>query len=387
MSASLQSRPQASSASQLDISRYRGTDLAALLDFRAARHGAGSLRADRAYVEWLYRLDRVEEDASLFVCRTAGRIVGTEGLVRVGLKAGSEMLPAAWTIDFAVRQEPLQGLGLGLVGIGPAIARLARKDVSVRLALDVTPGALRIGRRAGWTPLGTVPLWVRVLDTGALLRARGASPLLLAAARAGQLALRGVDAYAARRARQQQVELVSTARFDERADDIWESASPHYPVVCRRDHRYLSWRFDRFTIPARYERFWLQRVGRTAGYAVLRIDDHRGVRAGFIIDYFCEPALMPALLASCLDVFRDAGAVVVYCLHLNASAGTSFRRLGFLRRSSGWPFIVYARGVSPAIHRSITTASNWFVTAGDSNVDHAGSPDAGTEPGPLPRSS
>jgi hypothetical protein len=382
MSASVQSRSAASSERRVDISRYRAADLDALIDFRAERHGVDSLRADRAYVEWLYTLhpDAVDRDVSLFVCRAGSRIVGTQGLLRVGLKVGIDTLPAAWAIDFAVRQEPLRGFDLGLRGVGASIARVARSEVSVRMAIDVTQDALVLSRHAGWTQVCTVPRWARALDTRALLRARGASRVLLASARAGEVALRAFDAHAARRVKRAQVQLVPTAGFDERADRVWAAASPNYPVVCQRDYRYLAWRFDRFTVPNRYARFWLQRAGRVAGYAVLRIEDYRGVRAGFLVDYFCEPVLTSCLVASCLNVFRDAGAVVAFCVHLNPSANRIFRPLGFFRRSTGWPLIVYTKRVSPAIHESIARPSNWFVTGGDSNVDYVHPAEAATEP-------
>jgi hypothetical protein len=359
--------------SRLDIGRYNRDEIDALLAFRIANYGSDALRARRGYVNWLYGGDDDDsaERGSLFVCRSGGRIVGTQGLARVDLKAGEETVRAAWVIDFAVRSEAVHGLGVGLRGVGRGIALVARRDAGVRLAIDVTRSATVLGERAGWHPICTVPLWVRPLDVAGLLRARAAPRVLIAGADAGQLALAGIDRYAAWRARRHGIELVPTDAFDERADDVWSGAASHYPVVCRRDRRFLSWRFDRCVRPERYTRYWLMRAGRPVGYAVLRVEDVRGIRATSIIDYFCEPALAPLLLKCCLDVSREAGAMAVYCLHLTPRADRLFRPLGFLRRSSSWPFIAQTSNATMTVQRLVGTATNWFVTSADSNVEHA----------------
>jgi hypothetical protein len=95
---------------------------------------------------------------------------------------------------------------------------------------------------------------------------------------------------------------------------------------------------------------------------------HRGMPAGFLVDYLCAPALTGHLLALCLEQFRAQGAAAVYCLHLNAAAEGPLRAAGFLRRRSGWPLLVRPRGPAESM---LLEARNWFLTAADSNVDRA----------------
>jgi hypothetical protein len=66
---------------------------------------------------------------------------------------------------------------------------------------------------------------------------------------------------------------------------------------------------------------------------------------------------------------RAAGAFAVYCLHLNPAARSAFRMLGFAQRGSGWPLMLRA-GEELVQHLPLLRdPRNWFLTAGDSNVD------------------
>src|SRR6185295_9946757 len=63
--------------------------------------------------------------------------------------------------------------------------------------------------------------------------------------------------------------LVPIEQFDERADAVWQHASPSYRVLARRDARWLSWRFDGAPDAEKLIRFYLERGGRPVGYVVL----------------------------------------------------------------------------------------------------------------------
>jgi hypothetical protein len=158
-------------------------------------------------------------------------------------------------------------------------------------------------------------------------------------------------------------------QFDERADQIWATAAPFYPVLCRRDRHYLNWRFARFPHAGRY-RCLLFSCGQTpVGYAVLRVGEHNGLRAGYVVDFLCPPRWTYALLARCLQIFRRQRVEVVYCLHLNPATKGAFSALGFVRRSSGWPLMIHARDLSPQAVALLRDPRNWFLTAGDSDAD------------------
>lgn len=345
---------------------YEDRHRAGLLKFREAQYGAGSPRNNPDYVDWLYsdpwqsRADR----PALFIGLEGTRVVGTQGMLHVDLKVGQQELPAAWIVDFAVVTELRRR-----AAIGASIGLVSREGMKVRLALDVTNSAVGVALKLGWSHVCDLPLWIRPLDVRQLVRTR--LPRFAApAAGPGQAAMDGLLRLGLRFARRHRLELLATHAFDDRADALWSAASSAYPVTCRRDSAYLRWRFDRFPGANAYSRYWLMGTHGVAGYIVLRFGEHKGTRSAFVIDFFCLPTALPALMALAIEVCRDAGAMLMYCVTLHPSASASFRQLGFVRRGSGWPFMIYLHDLTPDAVRLLSDPSQWFISAADSNLDH-----------------
>jgi hypothetical protein len=105
------------------------------------------------------------------------------------------------------------------------------------------------------------------------------------------------------------------------------------------------------------------------GYAVLRMGEHHGLRAGVLVDFLCLPQHTYALVARCLSLLQDQGAQIASCLHHNPVADRAFRALGFLRRHSMWSLMLHARNLAPAQMALVQDHRNWFITAGDSDAD------------------
>jgi GNAT superfamily N-acetyltransferase len=357
-----------STATGVTVSRCRDRDREALLEFRRDHYGAHAAQADPTYVDWQFRdaPGASERGASLHVAWKDGRIVGTLGTIRTEVFVHGRPEDASWVIDFAVHKD------LRRSGIGEALGAASRAEGRTRLILEVTPAARGIAVRAGYGAIGEVPLFVRPIDPARWLRSHAVpQPLAWLSGAAGP-ALAGLDALALRFARNERIELVETPSFDGRADAIFGALSTRYPVLCQRDSRWLQWRFERYPQPRRYQMYWMVRKGAPVGYAVLRPGTHHGARSGVLVDYLCEPEILPALLGLCLERFRAAGAAVATCLHLNPFSGGAFLRLGFLRRNSGWRFLV--RPASPASGAPLLDRGGWFLTAGDANVDRDRAP-------------
>src|ERR1700693_789649 len=358
----------AAAAAGITISRYQERDRPALLEFRRDHYGADAAQANPAYVDWQFRdaPGTQERGAPLHVAWKDGRVVGTIGTVRTTVWVKGQPEPGAWVIDFAVHRD------LRRNGIGEALGAASRAERATRLILEVTPAARGIATRAGYRVMGDVPLLVRPLDAGRWLRSRGIPLPLAWLSHAALPALAALDALALRAARSERVELVEAPSFDGRADAIFAALSTRYPVLCQRDRRWLEWRFERYPQRGRYQMYWVVRRGAPAGYAVLRAGTHHGIPSGVLVDHLCDPGIVPAVLGLCLERFRSSGAAVATCLHLSPFSGSAFRRLGFLRRNSGWRFLTrptFAAGGSPILDRGA-----WFLTAGDANGDRDRTP-------------
>jgi L-amino acid N-acyltransferase YncA len=353
---------------RFEISRYEQRDREALLEFRRDHYGAEAVQADPAYVDWQFR-DAPgigEEGAPLIVAKSEGRIVGTIGKIRTLLYVRGKPAPAAWAIDFAVQKDLRRG------GIGEAISAVSRQYGGTGLSLEGTPPSRGIAKRLAYGMIAEVPLFVRAIDPAAWLRSHNVPAPLAWFTRAALPVLAALDSVALRSARTQALELVETPAFDDRADALFAALSRRYPVLCRRDRGWLEWRFERYPRRGRYRLYWLLRAGEVAGYAVLRPGTHHGLPAGVLVDYLCAPELIRALLGLCIPRLREMGAALATCVHLNALGGGAFRSLGFLRRSSGWQFLV--RPEPAALAPAILDARNWFLTGADSNVDRERDP-------------
>jgi GNAT superfamily N-acetyltransferase len=327
-------------------------------------YGASSIVADESYVRWTYLQHPLASatEPGLWVYRKDGRVEGEQGMLPVAVKIGSATYRGGWVIDLAVSQ------AFQLKGVGAMLNEIAFKEAELSLGFEVSKAARRSFLRAGWQDLGTVPLWVRPLEASAVVRGREEDIPLRVAARATSVLLRAHEWLASLAVLLLRTELVQVQRFDERADRIWESVSPAYPVIARRDRTYLNWRFADFPRP-RYRLFYLVVARDAVGWVVLRLGERNGEPAGFIIDMLCLPRWLPVLLARCVSFFRAERASAVVCLHRSPSADRIFPALGFLQRDSGWPFMWRNRTLPSAAVQLASDPLQWYLTAGDSNVD------------------
>ena len=348
---------------EVQMSRYEPRDREALLAFRREHYGQSAAQADPAYVDWQFRdaPQIAERGSPLVVARREEKIIGAQGTIRTFLHLEGRALRASWVIDFAVARE------FRRAGIGEALGALSREEGGIRMIIEAADPARGIAARAHYDPVCEVPLLIRPIDPARWLRSRGVPGALAWVSGATLPLLAALDARALKTARSMGVELVETRAFDERADGLFASLSLRYPLICRRDRAWLEWRFERYPQPGRYRLHWLLRGGEVAGYAVLRPGTHHGAPSGVLVDYLCPPELIPALLGLVIERFRAAGVAVASCMHLNPFAAGAFRSLGFLRRSSGWRFLV--RAGSDADASRLQDEKRWFLTAGDSNVD------------------
>jgi hypothetical protein len=168
------------------------------------------------------------------------------------------------------------------------------------------------------------------------------------------------------------LEVREIKRFDGAVDQIWETAKSAYPVVVRRDSRFLNWRFADFPQRGRYRLFYFSKAGTPVGYAVLRVGEHHGAKAGYIVDFFCEPKWTYGILAHCVQRLGREKVAAVYCLHSNPQSTAPLIALGFIPRQSGWPLVADLRRLSGEAKTLAANPGNWFITGGDGDVDRPG---------------
>jgi hypothetical protein len=345
------------------ISRTTAAERTELLNFRARMYGPKSAFADPAWVRWLYDEAPIvgTTGTALWTFRHDGRIEAHQGALLTRVRVGNVERSLAWALDLMVSP------GQRMRGVGAVLTDTMLRGLDVAAGTEISEAAQKAFGRAGWNHLGDADQWVLVLDPAAFLR-REFHPTLARMLGSPAKSVLSVGRKAAR-AFGRGHKLVPMNRFDERADALWIRCASEWPVIARRDRRWLAWRWD--ACPRRRGAFgvWLNRGTETIGWAMLRVGEHRGLPAGFILDLICAPNDLRALLALCVAELSRKPIAAIYCLLRAPGASAALSVNGFLRRSSGFAMMCHSRGLPTGERQLLADPSQWFVTAGDSDFD------------------
>lgn len=139
-------------------------------------------------------------------------------------------------------------------------------------------------------------------------------------------------------------------------------------MCVRRDRTYLRWKY--LECPHRRYEIWQARRRRElAGYAVIRHEDYRGLRLGWILDVFTHAKDHEArgvLLGAVLEALRAAGVARAQAFSMNARVAEDMRRYGFLARPSPMQFCVRSRAGGDVPFADL---GRWHVMFGDGDMD------------------
>lgn len=212
--------------------------------------------------------------------------------------------------------------------------------------------------KLGWTRLDPLPLLVRPLRTGALLRAAGAPALDLPVP--------------VRRHRWRTgLRIEPLDRFDERFDGLWDRFSAGIPVAVRRDAAWANWRLvDR---PATtYRRLAAFRGEELVGFVAWRETRKDAGAIGYLLELVAAPpGVARALLAAALREMRDAGMdVVEACCLPGGPTWEAHLAEGFLpvpERFRRGEVHFGARPFGPVAARA-TDRRDWYLSLADSDT-------------------
>ena len=361
------------------ITRYSAADADDLRDVPAPHVRGRRRQVDEARTAWLFDRNpcRTADDTrDIYVCRRDGAIVGQQAEIPFDLQVGGRERRAAWAVDLMVDDAwRLRGVGPGLVAT-QLDRRRCRRAQPVRQGLrHLRPRRLDRPRHRPRLPARPRPG----------RRGRAAPPRARPPGRAGRRpVLRAADAAVIGALRAAGARLVDADRFDERADEVWAAAAPHYPVLARRDLTPPAWRLDDRPDAARLQRYYLVVRGRPVGYVVLRAGGTAAAPTAVVVDYLAPPRGWrrcwsrrggPPWPRGRGPVGQDpqrarrpGAASPGSCAASGAPTSPSASWCTAPTKTGGRP------GAEPA---------SWFVTSADSDLEYAMTPgtDAGAAPG------
>lgn len=346
------------------VVRYDPGQRDELREFQRAHFGPASRQTDHRLFEWLYERNphRDEAGPALWLCRRDGAIVGQQGAIPVRLKLGDSECVAAWGIDLMVHPQ------WRLKGVGPALLSAYQESSELCLGMGLSGASHSAFKRQGWHDMGKLTVFVRPLDPRACSQASQAPRLIKVTPKlmlAGSARLAGALAGVIHN-----TSLEPIAAFDERADGIWRTASPDYPVLVKRDFNTLHWRFDVSPNAACYERYYLMHRRTPVGYVVVRFDEFHGARVARIIDCLAPRRWLPSLFALTLAELCARGAAAVFIEQLHTRAAPTLKVMGCWPVTQSTHFILRAAGKLEAALPLIAHAGSWFTTLADSDCDH-----------------
>lgn len=356
---------------KVGITRYETGDAADLAAFQRSTFGEDARQLDPARFEWLFERNphrRDGEGPSLWICRRKGEIVGQQAEIPFTLDVDVDgtAVPGGWAIDLMVAPD------WRIRGVGPGLVETHTDEDHLLVGLTQNEDAAGLYLSAGWTELGSVPVYLRPVDGRALLLTAPGMARLRPLASVVGLGLRGVDAVLGGLLRALGLALVPVDRFDDRVDEVWERAASRYEVLARRDRSTVAWSIDDRPDADEYLRFYLVRGSTTLGYVVLHETRHWGGRTMAVVDYLASPRWVPPLLTLAAHQARREGALAMMCRTRCAPADRALRLSGFSRRgldvASPLRMFVHGPDGDDAVPAAVARSDAWFLTLADADL-------------------
>ena len=224
-------------------------------------------------------------------------------------------------------------------------------------------------RNHDYTVIARVPVRIRPLDVGAVLRSRlGALGTLLGAPATW---LHRALAVRAGLPRGGEV-VVPLDPPGPEIDAVARAFAAQVPAALDRTARYLRWRF--FDKPTREYHLWgLTRAGRLRAYVATRQAPLFGSTCAMVMDLGCDPGEEDALLRlldARLDAERTAGAALAVMMGIHPFL-PQLASAGFVRvpeRFTPRPFNLLGKIIDPSLPADVLDAAGWMITLADWDV-------------------
>jgi hypothetical protein len=321
--------------------------------------------SDDTYHRWQYQ-DNPAGIAMAALAMEGERVLGQFGALPIRLRIDGRDGLAAVALNVAT--EPAHRRQGMFAALGKRSDLLMdQANVSAAFAMPNESSFPGFVTHLGYTHAGDIPFLVRPVNVGRLVRARVPLPGLQALV--GLASSPFVRRLPPRPRDFPGLRVEEVAAFDGRFDRLWKRLRDRHPVMVVRDALYLNWRF--LAIPLReYVCLLATEADVPRGYAVLRVAELLGLRAGLLVDFIVAPGearAAEALLSHALSWFADEDVDLLATLMLpHTFEYRMLRRYRFWplpKRLLPQPFRLVARD-GPLVR----DVRNWFFTLGDYDV-------------------
>ena len=347
------------------VSRMSEEDRAAVLDLVKNIYGDELTRNKIIQWEWLYgkNPNNPPEGPRAMIVRDGEKLVGLFRCIPVPCKVGDSYYLIDWNVDLMIHPE-YRGKGLAMK---LSRALLDDGDANTGLPLTNSPTYKILEKLNGrFLDVAPFPQIIRPFKMQAYARAVLKIPLV---SHTFALLLGVYYALVVNRRTYEpdiHVKVEKIERFDNSFDDFWENVQHDYPVIVKRDSRYLNWKFfDRPDLE--YTVYRASRNNVLEGYIVLRDEERFGVRTGFVVDILSRKkdiGVIESLLVTALNRFRERGMDQVSAQSFFVPTFRKvFSRMGFITKPSRRVRRIVLTINNKSMPRDVLAdPENWFIT-------------------------
>ena len=307
---------------------------------------------------------RLGLEPRVWLYRDNGRVVGHNGAIPVRLKVGQHELDTAWLVDTMVLEE------FRSQAVGSRLMLESDQDLPFALSLGQTSQMREIQLRLGWeqvAPLHTAQLLIR---PDRVLKGKLPAPAAAAAGLGLRAAFAVRDAFRSR----PRLAVREVPRFDHTHDALWSRMAATVTCVVKRDASYLNWKYvdqpgQQFL---RLEVLDGGVVRAVAVWALREPDRVYAYRRALLVDVVApldNAGELAEAIGATIPAVADRGADAALCLHINETLTRALRECGFYLREPGRFLLVSPGPLEGSTRASVLSASSWYVTQGDSDID------------------
>jgi len=314
-----------------------------------------------------------------------GQVVGQSGAMIEPIKIGNTIQRIAWGVDLFV-DSTCRGQGIA------SQLKLAATDGSsdtLLASLAMASITRQIYTKLGFVPIGSVSsfrrvikldvstmsylLLTRAIPRGAILK-RGLAKLFrhlridraITAVVTKDLERRDAKLAATL---DKDVSIVQIEKFDKEIDLLWESVSPDFYAIVKRDHRYLNWKYVEKPY-VDYFKFIARRRGKICGYLIIRRGQFPEPMIGIITDLFVSPedkSTIMALISHSISFFKIERVRSIVAASNVPEYQECFRAFGFDKFEENVPMVRV--GKPDADSEMCWESKKWFLCKGDHDWD------------------
>jgi len=325
--------------------------------------------------EWQFEHNPCRGDGPLpvwiAVDEGSGRVVGQSCAMLEPLRIGTAEGVVAWGVDFFVLPEYRRQ------GIGRRLQQANRDAHEFFMSVSMAEPARRIKAALEMTPLPPVPVFSRRAryqpSEAAQAVARRTGITLPAGMAQGLSAV--LNAWLDLRDRRllavmhPKIDLVRVESFGPEFDRLWQSLSPHFHALVRREAAFLEWKYRRQP-HVRYACLLARRSGQPCGYVIFRIGQPPERQVGILADLFAAPddtATIRTLLAAALLCCKRQRVSNIVAASSIVTYQRELTRLGFrVVRTTTPMFYCRASSVETA---AAQRPGAWLFAKGDQDWD------------------